>query len=165
MGSSDPVRLTHEGVLVPSIRFGLVVKSLVLDWCERGVAICRWHDRFGENPMSLVAGVAQVRVPIIVRRTDDTNEGVVTISESVLVLFLVRRTPHRIKDLLTLRRLWGEVGPNWTVVSPHDWFVVLRAPFGRGRQRSLRGDGFEGNTSRFRVPRSADASLGEVLLT
>jgi len=58
MGSGDPVRLTHEGVLVPSIRFGVVaVKALALDWCERGVAICLWHDGFGENPMRLVAGV------------------------------------------------------------------------------------------------------------
>src|ERR1700742_5032983 len=83
----------------------------------------------------------------------------------MLVLLLVHGAPHRIKDMLTLRRLRGEVGPNWTVVSPHDRLVMLRAPLRRGWQRSLRGDGLEGNTSRFRVPRIADAPFGEVLLT
>ena len=58
MGSGDPVRLTHEWVLVPSIWFGVVtLKALILDWCERGVAIRRWHDGFGENPMRLVTRV------------------------------------------------------------------------------------------------------------
>ena len=58
MGSGDPVRLTHEGVLVLSIRFRLVtVKPPVLDWRERGITICRWHDGFWENPVVLVSGI------------------------------------------------------------------------------------------------------------
>ena len=42
---SNAVRLTHERVLAPFIEFRLIaVKPVALDWCEKGVTICRWHD-------------------------------------------------------------------------------------------------------------------------
>ena len=164
---SDPIRLAHVGVLESSIVFRLVaVKPLVLDWSERTVTVRRGHDRFREDPVRLVTGVTKVRVPVIVRRTDGTDEGIISISESMFVFLLACRTPNGIKDVLTFRR-WSrsKVGPNGAALGPHYWLVVFRAPFGRGRQRSFRGNRLEGNTSRFRVPCTADSSFGEVLLT
>jgi hypothetical protein len=67
--------------------------------------------------------------------------------------------------LVLRRRLWSKVRPNWAAMRPHYRLVVLRAPLGRGRQRSPRGDGLEGNASRFRVSCIADSSLGKILLT
>ena len=135
VGSGNTIRLTHEGVLVPPIWLGLVaVKPLIIDWCERGVTIRRGHDRFGENPMRLVARAAKVRVPIVIGRTNSANEGVVSVSGGMVVFVLVHRTPNRIKDVLMLRRLqWSKVGPNWATLSPRYWFVVFGAPLGRGR--------------------------------
>jgi hypothetical protein len=165
MELSNAIRLTHEGVLISPIWFRLVaVKPLVLDWCKLAITICRWHDRFGEEPMRL--GATKVRIPVVIRRTDGTDKGVISISGSVIVFLLVRGAPDRIKDMLTLRRwLRSEVRPNGAAMGPHDWLVVFRTPLGRRRQRPSRGDGFEGNASQFCVPCIADRSLGEIFLT
>ena len=142
----------------------IAVKLVVLDWCERGVTIRRWHDRFGEDPMRLGACVT-ISVPVVICRTDGANERVVPIPGSVFVFILVRRTPDGVKDVLALRlRLWGKVRSNRAAVRPHDWLVMFRAPLGRGRQRSSKGNGLEGNTGRFCVSCVADSSFREILL-
>ena len=135
MELSNAIRLTHEGVLVPPIWFRRVaMKPLVLDWCELAITICRWHGRFGEEPMRLGARVTKVRIPVVIRRTDGTDEGVISISGSVIVFLLVRGAPDRIKDMLTLRRwLRSEIRPNGAAMGPHDWLVVFRTPLGRRR--------------------------------
>jgi len=166
MRSSNTVRLTHEGVLVPSIGFRLVVvKSLILDWHERAITICGWHDGFRENSVRLGAGVTKVRVPILICRTDGT-EGIISVRESVFVFLLARGAPDGIKDVLALRRrLWSKVRPNGAAVRPHYWLVVLRAPLGRGGQHSSMCGGFESHTRGFRVFRIADSPFGEIFFT
>jgi hypothetical protein len=87
--SGNAIRLAHERVLVPSIGFRLVaVKPLVLDRCERGVTIRRWHNRFGKDPMRLGTGVTKVRIPVVICRADGPDEGVVSVPKSVFVFLL-----------------------------------------------------------------------------
>ena len=132
---SNAVGLAHERVLAPYIGFRMVVvRPVVLDWCERAIAVRRWHDRFREDTMRLGAEVTEVSVSVVVGRTDGADEGVVTIPNSMLVFLLARRAPDRIENVLVFRRgLWSKVRPNRAAMRPHYWLVVLRAPLGRGR--------------------------------
>lgn len=130
----NAVCFAHERVLVPSMQFRLVtVKLVALDRCKRGITIW-WHNRFWENPMSLGARVADVRVPVIICRTDGADNRVVSVPKSVFVFLLACGAPDGIKNVLALwRGLRSEVRPNGATMGPHYRLVVLGAPLGRGR--------------------------------
>ena len=115
--------------------------------------------------MGLGARVAEVGVPVVIR-TDGADSRVVTVPKSVFVFLLVRGAPDGIKNVLALLwGLWSEVRSNGAAMGPHYRLVVLRAPLSRGRQRSSRGDGLEGNTSRFSISCVTDSPFGEILFT
>lgn len=78
------------------------MKSVVVDWYERAITIGWWHDRFREDPMRLRTEVPEVRVSVVVRRTDGAHERIISIPGDMFVFLLARGAPDRIKNMLAL---------------------------------------------------------------